>query len=143
MRTFRREPYELLHAYDAAEAWKIIEDGTRVTVIISDQCMEGTYGLDLLKQVRNRFPEILTILLTGHADLRLVIQAINEGHVHRFFTKPWEPDELRRDVRRMIECGPDAPADCAGTQDMERKMAELMLPKRDEATGAFIIDAPE
>ncbi len=142
-RTFRREPYEIVHAYDASEAWEIIEHGPDITAIICDQYMDGTQGLDLLKQIRAKYDDILTILLTGQADLRLVIQAINEGHVHRFFTKPWEPDALRRDLRQMIRVGPAAAGSAASQEDTEREMAEHLLPKRDEETGAFIIDAPD
>lgn len=141
-RTFRREPYEILHAYDAAEAWEIVQRGPELTAIICDQYMDGTHGLDFLKQVRAKHPEILTVLLTGHADLRLVIQAINDGHVHRFFTKPWEPDALRRDLRQMIQVGPEAARHAGCEEDTEQRMAEQLLPKRDEETGAFIIDAP-
>ena len=142
-RTFRREPYEIVHAYDAAEAWQIVEHGPPIAAMICDHYMDGTYGLDLLQQVRAKHPKVLTVLLTGHADLRLVIRAINEGLVHRFFTKPWEPDALRREIRELIRAGASASLGVVPCEETERQMAEQLLPQRDAGTGAFIIEAPD
>ncbi|MFV1958139.1 MAG: response regulator, partial [Planctomycetota bacterium] len=140
-RPFRREPYELLHAFDAAEAWALLEAHPDVAMVLCDHYMPGTHGLDLLKEVRVTHPEIKTLILTAQADLQLVIAAINEGRIHRSLTKPWDPEELRREVRSLF--GGDGPdlARLQETAEIERRLREQMLPPRDEETGAFIIEA--
>jgi DNA-binding NtrC family response regulator len=142
-RTLRREPYEILHAYDAAEADAILKGRSDVSGVICDHYMPGTHGLDLLMALRRSHPHLVTILLTAQADLQLVISAINEGHVDRFFTKPWSNEELRDQLRSLLFAPRKAPvvADAGGrvAQTAQRLRAEL-APGQDEATGAFIID---
>jgi len=142
VRTFRREPYEILHAYDAAEAWDLLLHGPCVSLVISDHYMDGTYGLDLLQEVRAKFPHIATVLLTGHADLRLALRAINQGLLHRFFTKPWEPEPLRQDIRELLATDPSAKPRVDPSMKIERQLAADLLPEREAGTGAFIIEAP-
>ena len=43
------------------------------------------------------------MMLTGYADVASIVRAINEGRIYRYIPKPWEPDELRIDVRRALE----------------------------------------
>lgn len=141
-RTFRREPYDLLHAFDAAEAWEILQSHPEISAVLSDQYMPGMHGLDLLCEIRKRHPHLATVLLTAQADLDLVIRAINEGRIHRFFTKPWDGEDLRQEVRGLVYGdGGTAPGPRA-TADAERRLQEELMPERDDS-GAFIIEAPE
>jgi response regulator RpfG family c-di-GMP phosphodiesterase len=57
-------------------------------VIVSDLHMPGMSGIQLLAATRERYPETVRVLLTGGADLKLAIQAVNDGHLFRFLTKP-------------------------------------------------------
>ena len=76
-----------------------------VDAVVSDYSMgEGEMsGLQLLERMRADHPQVLRVLLTGHADLHLALQALNRGVVHRFLTKPWEPRRLRAAIRQTIE----------------------------------------
>ena len=60
-------------------------------------------GLDLVRRVRRAFPDVVRMLLTGHASLESAIEAINEGEVHRYLTKPWAKDELREYIRKALD----------------------------------------
>jgi len=139
-RTLRREPYELLHAYDAAEAAAMLVARDDIAGVICDHYMPGTHGLDLLMGIRERFPEMVTILLTAQADVELVMAALNEGRIHHFVTKPWDNDELRALLNRLLWAEdasksshrPDVAA-------RERQLRDELIPLRDTATGAFII----
>ena len=139
-RTLRREPYDLLHAYDAAEASAILSSNEEIACIVCDHYMPGTHGLDLLIELRKRYPELITILLTAQADLQLVMSALNDGHIHRFLTKPWDNDDLRKQLRETFrECeNPVQPS--KEMSETERKLRDELLPMRDTASGAFIID---
>ena len=105
--------------------------------------MPGTPGLELLMDVRSRHPRLATILLTAQADLQLVMSAINEGHIHRFFTKPWDADEFRAELRSLVGSSPpDREVETREAARRERQLQEELLPMRDEATGAFILEDP-
>ena len=140
-RTLRKEPYELLHASDAGEAAAIVAQRPDVEAIVCDHYMPGTHGLDLLVSLRRTHPRLRTVLLTAQADLRLVMAAINEGRIHRFFTKPWDGEQLRRDLRALLDApagGGDVPTPDKATA-AGASVRRDMLPPRDELTGAFLI----
>lgn len=142
-RTLRREPYRILHAYDAAEAWAILRNDPRIRGVLADHFMPGTRGLDLLKDVRVRHPGVATVLVTGQADVTLAMSAINEGNIDRFFTKPWEGPELRTQLRSLLlEDRAESRFDEVAARAEERLLEELQ-PMRDAETGAFLITAPE
>jgi len=65
-----------------------------VDIVISDHFMPGMSGLELLKLVRARHPDTIRIMLTGHADMELAIEAINRGEIYRFLMKPCDRQEL-------------------------------------------------
>lgn len=138
-RTLRREPYELLHAYDAAEAAAMLVARDDIAGVICDHYMPGTHGLDLLMGIRERFPEVVTILLTAQADVELVMAALNEGRIHRFVTKPWDNDELRDLLDALLWADASAASHRQERAARERKLRDELMPLRDTATGAFII----
>lgn len=89
-----RSEYEVYTALGARQALEIME-AVPIDVIVSDQRMPDVAGIELLSQVRQRWPETMRLLLTGYSDLVAIIGAVNEGEVHRFLTKPWSQAELR------------------------------------------------
>lgn len=100
-RVFRKEPYEVLSAGSGQEALAVLA-GRPVSLIVSDLGMPDMNGFQLLSLIKERYPEIVRIILTGYADTNTAIRAINEGEVYRFFTKPWNNDELRVSVRETL-----------------------------------------
>ncbi|WP_117195907.1 response regulator [Rhizobium terrae] len=97
-----RSEYEVYTALNAREALAILETVT-VDVIASDQRMPESTGIQLLSQVRARWPETVRILLTGYSDLVAIIGAVNEGEVYRFLNKPWSQSELRSVIAEAVE----------------------------------------
>ena len=81
------EPYRILNAGSAEEAIPIL-DREHVDVVISDEKMPGMSGSEFLSIVRERYPDTIRIILTGHASLESAIRAINQSEIYRFFTKP-------------------------------------------------------
>ncbi|MFI5315497.1 MAG: HD domain-containing phosphohydrolase [Myxococcota bacterium] len=100
-RLFRGEPVRVLTASSAAEALALL-GSERIQVVVSDQRMPGTTGVRLLAQVRERCPDVVRILLTGHTEIAVAIEAINQGEIFRLLTKPWNDDELRATVRQAL-----------------------------------------
>jgi DNA-binding NtrC family response regulator len=65
-------------------------------VVISDFSLgSDSDGLDLLQHVRMQYPETVRFLVTGNRDIEVAARAVNEGAVHRYFSKPWDDEKLR------------------------------------------------
>jgi signal transduction histidine kinase len=97
-----RFDYKVLGATRATEALKLIREQP-VHVVLTDQRMPEMTGVDFLRQLREQFPDTVRLLVTGYADIRAVIDAINQGSVYRYITKPWEPEELQAVIREAAE----------------------------------------
>lgn len=96
------EPYSINTAQGGDEALQVMAS-RRFKVIISDERMPGMAGAEFLSVVRERFPETVRIMLTGHASLEATMKAVNSGEIYRFFTKPWNDTELKLAIRSAIE----------------------------------------
>lgn len=101
-RSLRKEGYELFVAHEPLTGLEIL-GRIPVDLIISDHLMPKMTGLEFLKLVRERYPDCIRIMLTGHVDNQTAIDAINQGQVSRFLTKPWDVAELRTIIRRAFE----------------------------------------
>ena len=98
LRGLLRKDYDFHTAQSGYEALRVLER-TPIQVVMADQRMPEMTGVDFLAQVRARYPDVTRLLLTGYADLRAVTDAINQGQVFHYITKPWDPDELLRVLR--------------------------------------------
>jgi DNA-binding NtrC family response regulator len=93
LRGLLRQEFELHTATSGAEALDILHRHP-VHVIMTDQRMPQMTGVELLRRARGECPGAVRMIFTGYADLKAVIDAVNEGQIHRYLTKPWDPDEL-------------------------------------------------
>lgn len=101
-RVFQRENYQLHFARNGIEAIKILANQD-IHLIISDFMMPEMNGSELLVQVRERWPAIIRIMLTGHANTEAVMGSIRDGAVYRFILKPWNDDDLRLTIALALE----------------------------------------
>jgi response regulator RpfG family c-di-GMP phosphodiesterase len=90
-----RRDYQVLTAHSGQEALRILKEGAAPTVIVSDMRMPGMDGAALLKHVRQLYPDITRILLTGETARDAAVAAVNEGQIFRFLTKPCSTENLR------------------------------------------------
>jgi response regulator RpfG family c-di-GMP phosphodiesterase len=97
----RREGYRTLTASSAREALTIMER-ERVAVVLADNKLPDLSGIEFLQRVRQHWPDTIRLMLTGYADAQTAVAAINDGHVYRYMTKPWNGDELRAAVRDSV-----------------------------------------
>lgn len=99
--------YRYKVAESADEAWEVIEElveeGVRLLVIVSDWLMPGIRGDEFLIQVHARFPEIATVLLTGHADEAAIERASQYANLHAYIAKPWSEDNLIAIIKSGLE----------------------------------------
>ncbi|MCK5539636.1 MAG: response regulator [Deltaproteobacteria bacterium] len=85
------------------EALSMVKKFADLRLVISDYLMPGMDGLEFLAEVSRMRPEIIRIILTGHADLETTLRAINEVGVYKFILKPWNNHDLYWTVIRALE----------------------------------------
>ena len=85
-------------AESAAEALEIIaelcENEVNILVIVSDWLMPGMKGDELLITIHQKYPQIVTVLLTGQADKEAIERTKTQANLHAFIQKPWQNQEL-------------------------------------------------
>lgn len=89
-------------AKDGKEGLKIFNEFD-IDLVISDQRMPEMSGTELLAEVNKAKPICKKILLTGYADVDAAIDAINKGSVDKYFSKPWDEDDLLKSVEDLLE----------------------------------------
>ena len=99
--TLRIEGYEAEMASDGAEAWEKIEH-LPVDIVIADIKMPKVSGIDLLRQVRAKYPDIAVILITGYGTIEQAVEAMQLGAVD-YVTKPIMDDEIKIIIKRLFE----------------------------------------
>ncbi len=112
LRALFRQQYHVFTAENAAVALDIVRHSA-IQVVVSDQRMPGTTGVELLREIRKTAPQTVRLLLTGYSDLAAVMGSVNEGEVFRFVKKPWDNDEIRATLAQaaalVAKLSPDAP----------------------------------
>lgn len=98
-----RRRFHIDTALGAEPALAAIDARGPYAVVVSDMRMPGTDGVQLLSEVRERAPDSVRIMLTGFADLQTAIEAVNEGNIFRFLTKPCAPEALAKALSAGIE----------------------------------------
>lgn len=115
--SFRRK-YTIFTASSAAEGMSILNQEKDIQVIVADQRMPQTTGVEFFHVVRKAFPHPIRILLTGYADAESIIDAINKGEIFRYVKKPWKEVELSTAIQNAFEL-------YSTRQQLKRKVTEL------------------
>lgn len=106
LKVFRRafqKRYEVFTAHSAADALHTLEaDADRISVVISDQRMPQRSGISMLSEVRKRYPEKVRLLTTAYTQVDTLVDAINEGAVYSFISKPWDLEKLGHEIDEAI-----------------------------------------
>jgi DNA-binding NtrC family response regulator len=98
---FRRS-FNIYTAQSAAEGRQVLQEYD-IGVIITDQRMPVTTGIEFLESILPAYPDTIRILLTGFSDVNAVMDAINRGQVYKYLVKPWQNDELKIYIQNAIE----------------------------------------
>jgi DNA-binding NtrC family response regulator len=93
LRGLLRLEFEVYTAKSGQEALEIMTQQP-IHVVLSDQRMPEMAGVELLSHARGERPRAVRIMFTGYADVQAVIDAINQGHIFRYLTKPWDAEVL-------------------------------------------------
>ncbi len=99
------------YAYECAqsvtEAWEVIDDlaenGVEVLTIVSDWLMPDVRGDEFLIAVHQKYPAIVTMMLTGQADKEAIDRAQDQANLHRVLHKPWKEEDLIESIRTGLK----------------------------------------
>lgn len=97
-RLLRPDGYRILTAASGAEALELAAQHD-VQVVLTDQRMPQMTGTELLHRLCVIAPDTVRMVLSGYTDLNTITQAVNEGDIFKFMTKPWDDDQLRANIR--------------------------------------------
>lgn len=99
-RELRKLPYEIAFAHSGKEGLEILAAG-EYHLVLSDHKMPEMSGTAFIKKVKQMYPGIVRAMISGYADMSIIVEAINEGEVYRFIPKPWKKEML---IRIIEEC---------------------------------------
>ncbi|HUX64567.1 sigma-54 dependent transcriptional regulator [Sulfuricella sp.] len=102
LRRTLEEEFYVFTASGAEDALALLEHEW-MHVILCDQRMPGTSGVDFLKQVRERWPDTVRIILSGYTETEDIIAGINAAGIYQYITKPWHPESLLLSVRAAAQ----------------------------------------
>jgi response regulator RpfG family c-di-GMP phosphodiesterase len=122
-RLLRNQPYDLFFADSGEQALEVMAQ-QRIDLVMTDARMPNMDGATLLAEIHQRYPTTTRILLTGYADLNMIIKAINEGQIHRYISKPWNDEELQLTLRQAL---------AHQHSERERQRLELLSHQQNEA----------
>jgi two-component system response regulator HupR/HoxA len=94
--------YRVFTASSGEEGLAVLER-EKIALIITDQVLPSMSGVEFLERAIERQPDAIRMMLTGYADIGSLARAVNEGRIYRYIAKPWEPDEVRLNVKRALE----------------------------------------
>lgn len=123
-RLFRVAGYRILSTGSPKEAFELLARN-EVGVILSDQRMPEMSGTEFLNRIKGLYPNTVRIILSGYADLKTVTDAVNQGWVYRFLSKPWDGETLRKEIREAFQ-------HYETTRSKERLLNEMRLMGRNE-----------
>lgn len=127
---FRRS-YEIYTATNTLEARKTLQS-IPIHIILADQRMPGTTGVEFFNAIKQNYPDPIRILLTGYTDVEALIDAINKGQIYRFIRKPWDDYELQNTISNAYEI-------YVTKKELESKIEELQ--KTNDELSRFIYSA--
>ena len=102
MRRTLDEDFMVFTASDA-DAARVCMEHNAISIILCDQRMPGLTGVLFLKEVRERWPDTVRIVISGYTDSQDIIAGINEAGIYQYILKPWVPDHLLATVRNAVE----------------------------------------
>lgn len=96
--------FEVLTASSVADAVELLSaSADKIGVVVTDQRMPNESGTSLLRRIHTDHPEMIRILTTAYSDLDSAIEAVNDGHIYRYITKPWDIRDLKTVIRQAAD----------------------------------------
>ncbi|QPK65629.1 EAL domain-containing protein [Methylomonas sp. LL1] len=101
-RSLRRKGFSILSTTSAREGFDLMAT-YQPGVVLCDQRMPEMTGTEFLRRVKQIYPDTMRMVLSGYAELNSVIDAVNQGAVYKFLTKPWEDEALCQHIKDAFD----------------------------------------
>lgn len=108
-RTLRGQGYDVTETSNAHEALDRMKARPFDAVVCDFSLDADRDGLDLLQHIRVQYPSTIRFLVTGNRDIEVAARAVNEGAVHRYFSKPWDDAKLCAALELILRLRPAVP----------------------------------
>lgn len=96
------EHFDVHTANNVEEALVVLKQEW-IQVVVCDQRMPDVTGVELCSQIREAWPEIIRMIISGYTDSEDIINAINEGGIYQYISKPWHPDDVILKLKNAVE----------------------------------------
>ena len=138
--TFQEE-YEVFTSTDARRALDILDEKAPIAVVLTDQRMPNMSGVEFVTEVCRRNPATVSMILTGFSDMDAIIQAVNDGHIYAYITKPWEHDQLKQLMKQAVDRYQLAALNERLLEDLKNSKVYLEAVMDHLDTGAIAVDS--
>ncbi|MBX2878399.1 MAG: response regulator [Granulosicoccus sp.] len=101
-RLFRSSDYKIHVAGSGAEGIALLEK-EEIDLVVSDMRMPEMDGAAFLSTVAKRWPSTVRMLLTGYSELSSAVEAINQGKISRYLTKPWDDSDIIMSIEQALQ----------------------------------------
>jgi two-component system NtrC family sensor kinase len=118
------EDYKVYMASSGVEGLTMCEKHD-IHLILSDYRMPEMNGVEFLSRVKEKFPIITRVVLSGFADTVSIVEAINEGHIYKFLPKPWDDRELLQTIKQGLDMHDLIVENTALTDELSKRNTEL------------------
>jgi len=98
---FRRD-YNIFLAKNTQEAREILSQNL-IDIILTDQRMPDETGVEFLENIKDKYSDIVRILVTGYSDIDAVIDAVNKGQIYKYIQKPWDRNFMKKLLDKTFE----------------------------------------
>jgi CheY-like chemotaxis protein len=136
-----QDDYEVHTSTDPRRALEILDEHRPFAAVLTDQRMPDMSGVEFVTEVCKRHPSTSRMILTGFSDTEATIQAINDGHVYAYITKPWEPEQLKQVMKQAVEHHRLTVLNERLLADLQRANVFLEAVMDQLDTGAIAVDA--
>ena len=128
-RLLRPLAYDIVTATSGEQGLQILAE-QHVDVVLSDQRMPGMSGVEFLCLVKERYPDVVRMVLSGYADLQSLTDAVNEGAVYKFMTKPWDDEQLIGNIEDAFQLKSMADENTRLSRELQLRNMDLTLVTR-------------
>jgi len=135
-----QDAYEVHTSADPRKGLEILDQHAPFAAVLTDQRMPEMSGVEFVTEVYRRHPSTVRMILTGFSDMDAIIQAINDGHVYAYITKPWEPEQLKQVMKQAVEHYQLTVENERLMQDLRRANSFLEAVMDELDTGALAVD---
>lgn len=94
--------FDVKTANSVEHAAEILENEW-IQIVLCDQRMPDMTGIDFLKQVRIKWPDVVRMIISGYTDAQDIITGLNEAGIYQYITKPWDPKQLLLTLHNAIK----------------------------------------